>query len=415
MPHGVKGQRLNPWTTREVPSFSLFLYTLETLLKTNLPKAEGAGSLWGAVSAFTFQFSFLFPEPDTKSVLYCFPFIPLPCPEWWVVTHKNISCAKIKLIRMGQVKKKVKWELPTSYKEWVEGLLSPFLPSVWLTDMNWNPREKCSLPSRTSMISPCPAQYPLCLLCSPAAWYPTSRTHCISPTTGPVHGGSLCPVCLPHHSPSSAPSFGALFRHSLPQEPTRFLTRLPFWSLSPLSILGCLCLALTKSCLGQSDLRWSLFPPDSNLICHPWHPQPQSPTWHSARPRLETSDRARDFWSLPRHPHLSLCSTEGSWLKISEGWERGGDKHRDTHDHLPGPPALFQAPYTGAGAQRGQGIALWPICPLKLVSGAQVCLILRSSVKAGGPGDKGVGVNWDQAPCCASRWELGQSSGWASW
>ena len=224
----------------------------------------------------------------------------------------------------------MKWELPTSYKEWVEGLLSPFLPSVWLTDMNWNPREKCSLPSRTSMIAPCPAQYPLCLLCSPAAWYPTSWMHCTSPFCTAFAWRLPLPRVPSSSLSQLTPSFGALFRHSLPQEPTRFLTRMPFWSLSPLSILGCLCLALTKSCLGQSDLRWSLFPPDSNLICHPWHPQPQSPTWQSARPRLETSDRARDFWSPPRHPHLSLCSTEGSWLKISEGWERGGDKHRDT-------------------------------------------------------------------------------------
>ena len=173
----------------------------------------------------------------------------------------------------------MKWELPTSYKECVEGLLSPF---YHLCDsQTWIETPVTSLvcfPSRTSMIAPRPAQYPLCLLRSLAPWYPTSWTPSAHlPPQGLCMGCSLCLMCLPHHSPSSAPSSGALFRHSLPQEPTRLLTRMPFWSLNPLSILGCLYLALTKSCLGQSDLRRTLFPPDSNLICHPWHTQPQSP------------------------------------------------------------------------------------------------------------------------------------------
>lgn len=81
--------------------------------------------------------------------------------------------------------------------------------------------------------------------------YTTLPEFCTLPTPGPLHKQYSLPSMTSSPLFYSAPSFRALLRHSLPQEPSEILSQSN--SLVP-NILWCLCLALTKPCLGQSDL-----------------------------------------------------------------------------------------------------------------------------------------------------------------
>lgn len=85
--------------------------------------------------------------------------------------------------------------------------------------------------------------------------------------------------------------------------------------------------------------------------------------------------------STPILTPFPFYSTEGSWCKIPEEWERGGEEQRDTHsDPDPSYPdssgalAVFQAPCWVPRLREVEGF----------VSGAQVCLIPKPDLKLEG-------------------------------